>query len=122
MPRKFYKHKLLLDEGIPYRNRFPILNHRFDVKHIKGDLKYAALSDDEVFKLAVKQQRIIVTYNYKDFKDLVQTSKNTGVIGIDTNLTYDQADKRLTSLLSKSTKNFLTGKLTLVPGSSEEDE
>lgn len=120
MPRKFYKHKLLLDEGIPYRNRFPILNHRFDAKHIKGDLNYTALSDDEIFKFALKQQRLIVTYNYKDFKELVQTSKSTGVIGIDINLSYDQTDKKLTSLLNKSSKNSLFGKLTLIPGSSED--
>ena len=100
MPRKFYKHKLLFDEGIPYRNRFPILNHRFDVKHIKDDLNFSALSDEEVFKLAVKQQRLIITYNHKDFKELTQTSKNTGAIGVDTNLSYNQTDKKLTSLLN----------------------
>lgn len=118
MPRKFYKHKLLLDEGIPFRNRFPVLNHRFDVKHIKGDLNQIGLPDFDIYKLAVKQKRVIITYNHKDFKDLALVSKQTGVIGLSTNLTYDQIDKKLTALLNKSNKNSLFGKLTLVPGSS----
>lgn len=118
MPRRFYKHKLLLDEGIPFRNRFPILNHRFDVKHIKGDLNHTGLSDPDIFKLAIIQGRLIVTYNHKDFQEMAQTSKNTGVIGLTTNLIYDQIDKKLASLLNKATKNSLFGKLTLIPGSS----
>lgn len=119
MPRKFYKHKLLLDEGIAYRIRFPILNHRFDVKHIKGDLNCIGLSDADIYSLAIKQGRIIVTYNEKDFRELANISKQTGVIGLTTNLTYDQIDKRLTALLNRSTKSSLFGKLTLIPGSSE---
>ena len=44
MPQKFYKHKLLLDEGFHLRSRLPILNHRFDIKHITGDFKQTGVS------------------------------------------------------------------------------
>lgn len=120
MPRKFYKLKLLLDEGFHLRANFPTLNQRFDVKHIKTDLKQAGLSDLEVYKLALRQKRLVATLNEKDFRSLVEISKQTGVIGVSSNLSDDQIDKKLTSLLSKSAKTSLYGKLTLIPGSSED--
>ena len=55
MPQKFYKHKLLLDEGFYYRKDLPITNSRFDVKHIAGDYKQKALPDLKVFKLAKRK-------------------------------------------------------------------
>ena len=41
------------------RQLYPLLNERFDVKHIKHDLNLAGLPDPEVYALAVKQGRII---------------------------------------------------------------
>ena len=38
MPHKFYKHKLLLDEGLYPRQYLKRTNSRYDVKHIKHDL------------------------------------------------------------------------------------
>ncbi len=45
MTSRFYKHKLLLDEGFPPRSYFPRLNQRFEVKHIKSDLRKIGLPD-----------------------------------------------------------------------------
>lgn len=119
MPRKFYKHKLLLDEGFFYRQSLPILNSRFDVRHIAGDYKQISLADPQVYNFAKQEGRIIVTLNIKDFKPLVGRSKLTGVIGVSANLTLDQIDKKLTVLLLKSTKKSLLGKLTIISGESE---
>ncbi len=66
MVHRFYKHKLLLDENMPSRLEFPRLNGLFDVKHIRDDLKSGGLSDPQVYDLAGKQQRLIVTFNAKD--------------------------------------------------------
>ena len=112
--KRFYKHKLLLDENFPTRKDFPILNRRFDIKHIGADLNITGLSDPQVYALSCKQERLVVTKNIKDFKVLAQTSSKTGVIGISPNLTFDQIDKKLTALLNKSTKKSLFGKLTTV--------
>src|SRR5579864_7949592 len=112
MPRKFYKHKLLLDEGFLLRNRLPILNSRFDVKHITADFKSESFSDEQVYQVGIKLKRIIITFNDKDFKKLVEKSLNTGVIGISANLTADQIDKKLTALLIKSGKKALLGRFT----------
>lgn len=114
--QRFHKHKLLLDENFPIRTHFPALNRRFDLKHIKADLNHEGLSDPEVYTLARKQRRLVVTRNIKHFKELAQTSNDTGVIGVSENLTFDQVDKKLTALLTKSTKKSLLGKLTTISG------
>lgn len=118
MPQKFYKHKLLLDEGFHLRNNFSALNQRFNVKHVKADLGYSGLSDLEVYQLALKQKRLVVTLNERDFRDLAKISKETGIIGVSSNLSDEQIDKKLTALLNKASKTSLFGKLTLIPGSS----
>ena len=119
MPQKFYKHKLLLDEGFLYRHRLPILNSRFNVKHITGDLRYSALRDIDIYKYAVKQKRIIVTFNDKHFQPLAEKSENTGVVGVSANLSADDIDKKLTALLTKAGKKELFGKFTYISGESE---
>ena len=119
MPQKFYKHKLLLDEGFYYRKDLPITNSRFDVKHIAGDYKQKALSDLKVYQLAKRKGRILVTLNIKHFKTLASISKSTGIIGISESLTLEQIDKKLTALLNKSTKKSLLGKLTTISGEGE---
>ena len=55
MPKPFYKHKMLIDEQLYHRRLFPLLNARFDVKHIRDDLNLAGLPDPQVYELAVKQ-------------------------------------------------------------------
>src|SRR3989344_6410901 len=114
MTRKFYKHKLLLDEGFYYKKDLPITNSRFDVKHVVGDYKQGASSDAKIYELAKREGRILITLNIKHFKPLFSTSKSAGVIGISPNLTLDQIDKKLTALLNKSSKKSLLGKLTTI--------
>ncbi len=105
---------MLLDEGFPPRSYFPMLNHRFDVKHIKGDLKYIGLPDEQVYMLARQLKRLIITYNEKDFKPFAPQSKDTGVIGVTPTTPYSTVDKKLTALLTKSTENALRGKFTIL--------
>lgn len=119
MPHRFYKYKLLLDEGFYFRKDLPVTNSRFDVKHIKGDYKYTALSDPNVYEFAGQQGRLLVTLNIKDYEPLASLSKSSGVIGISANLSLEQIDKKLTALLNKSTKKSLLGKLTLITGESD---
>lgn len=119
MPQKFYKHKLLLDEGFYYRQSLPILNSRFDVKHVVGDYGQSALTDPQIYEFALQKGRILVTFNIKDFKPLVSINKFTGVIGVSANLTLEQIDKKLTALLVRSTRKSLLGKITKISGETE---
>lgn len=115
MPKKLYKFKLLLDENMPPRQRFPRLNSRYDIKHVRDDLHKSGLLDPAVFALASKLQRIIITFNGDDFRGMV-SSTETGVINISPNLRYEQIDTKLTSLLTKSNANAIYGKFTNLTG------
>ena len=112
MARTFYKYKLLLDEGFPPRWYFPRLNERFDVKHIKDDFRKIGLPDTDIYVMAQQLQRLIVTYNAKDFRRLAQNSKQTGVIGVPALMLYYHIDNKLTSLLTNSSPNALQGTYT----------
>lgn len=112
MPPRFYKHKLLLDEGLYPRKSLPRVNNRYDIKHIKHDLKGAGFEDEEVYKIAVRQKRIIVTYNTRHFRKLAKRSIDSGIIGVTQKLTPEQLDTRLNSLLSKSSEKAFYGKYT----------
>ena len=116
MPKKFHKYKLLLDENFSIRSSFPLLNRRFDVKHIATDLRLAGMPDSQVYELARIEGRLLITYNTKDFSNLALKSIETGVIGVSANLSIGQIDKKLVALLIKSSKRTLFGKLTVISG------
>lgn len=119
MTKRFYKHKLLLDENFPVRSSFPTLNKHFNVKHVAMDLHSAGLSDPEVYELARREKRLLITYNTKDFVNLVKKEKDTGVIGVSANLPLEQVDKKLTALIIKAGPKRLLGKLTRLTGETE---
>ena len=108
----FYKHKLLFDENMPDRKTFPRLNELFDVKHIRDDLNSGGLPDQQVYDLARKQKRLLVTYNIKHFKDLATRSQESGVIGIPPHLRLHQVDTKLSVLLISRSEKALLGKYT----------
>ena len=122
MPHKFYKHKLLLDEGLYPRQYLKRTNSRYDVKHIKHDLNKGGIKDEEVHEIAVEQKRIIVTYNIDDFKKLATKSKDSGVIGVTQGMSPEQFDKKLNALLNRSTGKSLYNKYTSLSLSKEEQE
>lgn len=116
MPKKFHKYRLLLDENFSLRSSFPLLNRRFDVKHVAADLKLVGLSDPQVYEIARKQGRLLVTYNVRDFSRLASKSVDTGIIGVSANLPIEQIDKKLVALIVNSPKRTLFGKLTVITG------
>lgn len=118
MPHKIYRHRLLLDENFPVRSKLPRLNSRFDLKHITEDLKESGISDGKLFKIAVRLKRLLVTFNDRHFREKSKNSKDTGVIGVSTNLSNEQIDKKLTSLLIKSGPKELFGKFSYISGTS----
>lgn len=121
MPR-FHKYKLLLDEGVPIRTYFPRLNSVHNLKHIVKDLKKSGIKDPEVFSIAKKLKRLVVTYNYRDFQNLLSNTKDTGVVGVSTNLSLEQTDKKISALLSKKLPGELYGKTHYISGETEDDK
>ena len=112
MSPRFHRHKLLLDEGLYPRKSLLRINSRHDVKHIKHDFHIGGIKDEEIYKIAVKQKRIIITYNTRDFRKMAKYSSNSGIIGVSQGLTPDQLDTKLSSILSKNSVKAFYGKYT----------
>lgn len=110
MPKSFYKHKLLLDEHLPPRQIFHRLNEHFDVKHIKHDLHHDGMDDPLIYDLALKQGRIILTINVKDFRPLLRED-SPGVISIPETWSTALLDTKLTALLMREGPGYFRGHL-----------
>jgi hypothetical protein len=104
MPKRFHKHKILLDENMPQRYRLPLLNKQFDVKHVRDDLGKGELADPLVYELAVREQRVLVT------RPLAGTKADRGIIGAPDRLPILQLDTKLCAMLKRLTPNALNGK------------
>ena len=109
MPKRFYKHKLLRDENLQPRQRYPRLNEHFDVKHIEHDLRHGGAKDPAVYDIAVSQSRIILTENERHFRPQVGTKDDTGVIAIPPHWTPAQVDTKLTALLMRHGPTYFAG-------------
>ena len=109
MAKPFFKHKTLLDEHLYQRRQYPLLNEHFDVKHIRDDLHLDGLPDPQVYELAVKQGRIILTTNVKHFQPLLRDDC-PGIIGIPGAWLPSRIDTKLTSLLMKHSPNYFRGR------------
>ena len=120
MPKPFYKHKILLDEHLYHRRAYPTLNERFDVKHVKDDLRHGGMLDPLIYELAVKQGRIILTTNVKDFRPLLRED-SPGIIGIPEAWSPTQVDTKLTSLLMRHGPNYFRGHYHPL-GATDEDK
>ena len=119
MSRKFHRYKLLLDEGFPLKTFFPRLHDRYDLKHIADDFKKSGLKDRDVYKVALKEKRLVITFNYKDFKIFGTISKSSGIIGISNNLSFEQIDKKVTALLMKKKPGELYGSSIFISGETK---
>jgi len=113
MIRQRQRFNVLFDEGLYPREKLPRTNERHNIRHIKHDFNYGGLSDDAVYEFAKSQNRLIATLNIKDFRKLLK-SNDTGIIGISSTLTPDDIDKKLCSLLNKSRKGELYGKVVTI--------
>ncbi|MBI2017913.1 DUF5615 family PIN-like protein [Candidatus Daviesbacteria bacterium] len=119
MKAKFFKHKILLDENFFVPSYLPKLNKKFTVKHILQNPEHKGWSDWKVFRFASKNHMFVVTFNVKDFVDFVELSNTTGIVGISTNLSEEDIDKKLTALFTRSSKRSLFGKITFISGETK---
>lgn len=94
------RYNLLLDEGLPPKDRFPTLNNLHTVKHIKHDLKRGGAKDSIVYDVAAKEKYIVIVFNTKDFEPLIDENK-PAVISLSTGLSNKQIDLKLCKLLKK---------------------
>ncbi|HTE22597.1 MAG TPA: DUF5615 family PIN-like protein [Candidatus Limnocylindria bacterium] len=100
------KPKFLLDEGLPPRQRLKSCNQTWNMKHIASDYKLGGASDKTVYALASDENRIVITFNGKDFKKLV-TPRSPSVIDV----SHKVPPGKLDSLIHKSIVNMQPGDL-----------
>lgn len=61
----------------------------------------------EIYRLAVKEKRFVVTINYQDFKKLVRKGK-PGVLAVPSELSNEEIDKALYKfVLGKSPDDYI---------------
>jgi hypothetical protein len=111
MPKRFYKHKLLLDENMPFRPNLPRLNQHFDVKHIRDDIHHGQIDDLDVYQLGATQGRIVVTFNGTDFRPLIGRldGYEPGVIDIPAGWSAARIDTKLAALLMRHGPTYFAG-------------
>lgn len=119
MPHKLPRYKLLLDENFPTSKYFPRLNNRHNVQHLVEDYKQGGIIDRKVYDLAVKEKRIVVTYNDKDFKAFAKFSMDSGIIGVSADLSLEQTDKKLMAFLNKKKPTEVFGKCNHISGETK---
>lgn len=79
------------------------------MKHVRDDLNHGGDPDPNVYDLAVAQGRIIVTVNGQDFRELVGTQDDAGVIDLPANWPRAQVDTKLTALLMRHGPAYFAG-------------
>jgi predicted nuclease of predicted toxin-antitoxin system len=117
---KFYKHKLLFDENMPPRTRYPRLNSHFDVKHVSHDYHKDGIPDEDVYQLACEQERIVITINRDDFEKLAGSKDDCGIIAIADGPAAARTDTKLTALLMRHGPKYFQSRL--VPLGAEDEK
>jgi hypothetical protein len=94
MPKSFFKHKILLDEHLYHRRAYLKTQRTFRCEKHKACLNQGGMDDSLIYELAVKQGRIILTTNVKDFRPLLRED-SAGVIGIPETWSTGRIDTKL---------------------------
>ena len=76
----------------------------------------AGADDVDIYDLASKQQRIIVTINRDDFEHFVGTRDDRGAISVPDGHNVARADGKLTSLLMRHGPKYFKGRLIALGG------
>lgn len=107
------KYKLLLDEGLPHKESYPLLNNYFNLRHIVHDFSHGGVSDKKVYALANKEGRMVIVFNTKDFRPLI-SHNSVSVISLSTNLTDKQVELKLNKILKNMKPSEIKGHLISV--------
>ncbi len=116
MGKVHHRYRLILDENMPKRQQFPLLNERHNLKHTTHEYKQIGISDAAVYELAKKNKSLLITFNVKHFKEQASLSSLTGIIGVSKNLNNEQIDLKIMALLRKKKPGELYGHLRHISG------
>ncbi len=67
------------------------------------------IEDQDIYNVAAKEERFVITINFKDFRKFVKKGK-PGIIALPANLSNDDIDLVLTDFISKNNPQNCYGK------------
>ncbi|MFH0936888.1 MAG: DUF5615 family PIN-like protein [Candidatus Daviesbacteria bacterium] len=97
-----------MDSAFAKCEAFPRLKKKANLAHAVHECKLSPQAEDEeIYQKAVKENRFVLTINFKDFRKLVKPGK-PGIIGIESQLSNNDIDKLVTNFLSnKNPQDFI---------------
>ncbi len=107
------RYNLLLDEMLPRKEEFPLLNRMHSLRHITHDLHKSGSKDIELVNLASKLTSIIITKNIKHFKNRC-AEKNIDMIGVAEDMLPEELDRSIMAILRKRKQKSMTGQFTKI--------
>lgn len=107
------RYKLLLDEMLPRRSKYPLLNCFHNIRHIVHDYKLAGSSDEKVLKLAAKEERVLITKNIKHFRPSGE-EYDVDIIGVMETIPPEELDRSVMAKLRRWGKTRMSGRFTTI--------
>lgn len=97
-----------MDAAFARASVFVKLRKKANVTHVVFDYNLPSqCTDEEIYKLAIQENRFVVTINYQDFKKLVQKGK-PGIIIVPSELFNEEIDTVLHEfVLGKSPDDYM---------------
>ncbi|KKU92113.1 MAG: hypothetical protein UY21_C0005G0002 [Microgenomates group bacterium GW2011_GWA1_48_10] len=114
-PRRGAKPRFLLDEGLPKKGGFVALNSFCSVKHINHDYHLSGAKDYQVYELALRDRRLLITLNTKDFIPLLDET-SPSIISLTPNISRIKADQKILSLAKRLKQSEFFGKHFKITG------
>lgn len=104
------KFRLLLDSAFAKPESFPKLKKKANLAHIIHNYGMSSQAEDkEIYQKAVSENRIVLTINFKDFRQLVKKGQ-PGILGIESQLANMEIDQIVSDFISDKNPEDLIGK------------
>ncbi len=108
--KKKRKFKILLDAAFASVQAFPRLSRKANLAHVVHTYHLSKTStDEEIYQLATKENRFVVTINFKDFRKMVKRN-GPGIIGIESQLSNKEIDNKIADYLTGKNPDDFIGK------------
>lgn len=100
----------MLDSAFAKPQSFPRLSKKANLIHSVHDCGLSPRAEDqEIYQKAIETSRFVLTINFNDFKKLIK-NKKTGVIAIESQLSNEEIDRKVSDFIAGNNPSNLLGK------------
>ena len=111
MSKKIRRFRLLFDSSFPRKEVLLRLSKKANISHVVQDYNYPNQSEDrDIFDLATKVDRFVVTVNKKHFKKFLDKIK-PGIVILPSGLSNEELEKSLIKLIANKNPDDFYGKI-----------